>query len=65
VVVVNPGIERGSIAWQVFKPYPEFLLTFEPAILVIVRGDGSIDLGTGSKSKFYSAASQPVGILTL
>jgi hypothetical protein len=65
VVVVNPGVECGSIAWQVFKPYPEFLLTLEPAILVIVRGNGSIDLGTGGKSQFHSAASQSVGILTL
>jgi len=64
-MVMYPGIEGGSIAWQVFKPYPEFLLTLKMAFLVIVRRDRPINLGAGCKPQFHRTAGQPVGILPL
>jgi hypothetical protein len=62
MVVVNPRIEGGSIAREVFKPDPKFLGLLQTAVCVIVGTDGAVDLRTGGETVFHGTASEAFGI---
>jgi len=62
---MDPRIQGGSIAGQVFKPYPEFLGLFEATFEVIKRIDWSVDLGAGRQAQFHRTPGQPVCLRTV
>jgi len=62
MVTMNPGIECGSIAREVFKPDPKLLSLLQAAFRVEVRTDGTVDLGAGGEAMFHRAARKAFGI---
>jgi hypothetical protein len=62
MVMVNPRIEGGRIAREVFKPDPKFLGVLQLAIRVIVGPDGAVDLRTGGEPVFHGAAGEAFGV---
>ncbi len=62
MVMVNPRIEGGRVAGEVFKPDSEFLGVLQPTFRVVVRTDGAVDLRTGGEPVIHRAAGEAFGV---
>ena len=62
---MDPGVQGGGVARQVFKPHAKFLRLLHATFAVIIGSNGAVHLCAGGKALFHRAPGQSVGISTL